>query len=131
MLKLQSNQMAGKIKCTGTWLVVFLLFYGCQKEKVFPQSANNNVLSISLAYAKDPLKIYSPITNDLTKGEIQFKIPPLQDASFMLMRVNIVVPTASVIVPAFKGNTDLSKPYRFSVIAENGDKKDYLIVVYN
>jgi len=55
----------------------------------------------------------------------------LQNASFSLMRVNIVVPTSAIIVPAFKGNTDLSKPYRFSVIAENGDKKDYLIVVYN
>jgi hypothetical protein len=115
----------------GIMMVASCILFGCQKEQVFPQSANNTLLSISLAYAKDPLKIYPPIANDLVKGELQFKIPPLQNASFSLMRVNIVVPTSAIIIPAFKGNTDLSKPYRFSVIAENGDKKDYLIVVYN
>ncbi len=123
--------MAGKQFIMGIMVVAICLFFGCQKEQVFPQSSNNTLLSISLAYAKDPLKIYSPIASDLVKGELQFKIPPLQNASFSLMRVNIVVPTSAIIVPAFKGNTDLSKPYRFSVIAENGDKKDYLIVVYN
>lgn len=123
--------MAGKKHLFEIMVVAILALNGCQKEKIFPQSSNNNILNISLAYAKDPLKIYAPISNDLVKGEIQFKIPPLQDASFSLMRVNIVVPTSSVIIPAFKGNTDLSKPYRFSVVAENGGKKDYLIVVYN
>ena len=111
--------MAGKQYIMGIMVVAICLFFGCQKEQVFPQSTNNTLLSISLAYSKDPLKIYPPIASDLVKGELQFKIPPLQNASFSLMRVNIVVPT------------DLSKPYRFSVIAENGDKKDYLIVVYN
>ena len=123
--------MAGKKNIMGILVVVICLLLGCQKEQVFPQSSNNTLLSISLAYAKDPLKIYPPIASDLVKGELQFKSPPLQNASFSLMRVNIVVPTSAIIVPAFKGNTDLSKPYRFSVIAENGDKKDYLIVVYN
>lgn len=123
--------MAGNKYLFGIMVAAILALNGCQKEKIFPQSSNNTILSISLAYAKDPLKIYAPVSNDLVKGEIQFKIPPLQDASFSLMRVNIVVPTSSVIIPAFSGNTDLSKPYRFSVIAENGDKKDYLMVVYN
>ncbi|MFZ1524446.1 MAG: hypothetical protein WAT22_06485 [Saprospiraceae bacterium] len=123
--------MAGKQHLFGLVTAAVLLFFGCQKEQVFPQSTNNTILSISLAYAKEPLKIYAPVSNDLVKGEMQFKIPPLQDASFSQMRVNIVVPTSSVIVPAFKGNTDLSKPFRFSVFAENGDKKDYLLVVYN
>lgn len=123
--------MAGKQYFIGIMMIASSMFFGCQKEQVFPQSANNTILSISLAYAKDPLKIYPPIANDLVKGELQFKIPPLQNASFSLMRVNIVVPTSAIIIPAFKGITDLSKPYRFSVIAENGDKKDYLIVVYN
>jgi hypothetical protein len=123
--------MAGNKYLFGIMVAAILVLNGCQKEKIFPQSSNNTILSISLAYAKDPLKIYAPVSNDLVKGEIQFKIPPLQDASFSLMRVNIVVPTSSVIIPAFRGNTDLSKPYRFSVIAENGDKKDYLMVVYN
>lgn len=125
--------MAGKLYLYKIILVVtaMVLLIGCQKEQVFPQSSNNAILSLSLAYVKDPFKIYNPVSNDLAKGEIQFKIPPLQDASFSQMRVNIVVPTSSVIVPAFKGNTDLSKPYRFSVVAENGDKKDYLVVVYH
>jgi hypothetical protein len=123
--------MAGKKLLPGLWAAALLSLFSCQKEKIFPQSANNTLLSISLAYAKDPLKIYAPVLLDQGKGEIQFKIPPVQDASFSLMRVNIVVPSAAIIVPAFKGNTDLSKPYRFSVIAENGDKKNYLIVVYN
>lgn len=125
--------MAGKlffIRVLSFGMVVLCLF-GCQKEQVFPQSSNNTILSLSLAYAKDPFKIYAPVLNDFAKGEVQFKIPPIQDGSFSQMRVNIVVPTSAVIVPPFKGNTDLSKPYRFSVIAENGDKKDYLMVVYN
>jgi hypothetical protein len=123
--------MAGKLTFFGVWLPLIFMVCGCQKEMIFPQSSNNNILGISLAYAREPLKIYPPVSNDFTKGEIQFKIPPLQDASFSQMRVNIVVPSAAIIVPAFRGNTDLSKPYRFSVVAENGDKKDYLMVVYN
>lgn len=123
--------MAGNKYPFRIMVVAILSLCGCQKEKIFPQSSNNSILSISIAYAKDPLKIYAPVSNDLVKGEIQFKIPSLQSASFSLMRVNIVVPSAAIITPAFKGNTDLSRPYRFSVIAENGDKKDYLIVVYN
>ena len=111
--------------------LIVVTLYGCQKEQVFPQSSNNAILSMSLAYAKDPFKIYNPVSNDAAKGELQFKIPPLQDATFTQMKVNIVVPNAAVIVPAFKGTTNLSKPYRFSVIAENGDKKDYLVVVYH
>jgi hypothetical protein len=88
---------------------------------------------MSMAYAKEStLKFMPRYPMMQQKGELQFKIPPLQDA--------IIYSDAgkycrtymhAVIVPAFKGNADLSKPYRFSVIAENGDKKDYLVVVYH
>lgn len=111
--------------------MVLIWLTNCQKPEEFELRTNNNVLSISLAYKADPFMIYQPVLVNHEAGEIQFKIPGVQGASFNKMKVFISVPASAVISPAFTGETDLSKPYRFSVIAESGVKKDYLLVVYN
>jgi hypothetical protein len=108
-----------------------LLFMSCQKPQEFPLKSDNNVLFITMAYKADPSKDYYPVSSDLTTGEIQFKIPPVANASFSQMQVRITIPASAIIQPAFVGTMDLSKPYRFSVIAEDGQEKKYLLVVYN
>lgn len=111
--------------------MVLIWLTSCQKPEEFELRQNNNVLSISLAYKSDPFKIYQPVLFNQEAGEVQFKIPRVDGATFASMKVFISVPASAVITPAFTGVTDLSKPYRFSVIAESGAKKDYLLVVYN
>ena len=111
--------------------MVMIWLTSCQKPEQFELRTNNTILSISLAYKSEPFTIYQPVLLNQEAGEIQFKIPRVQGAAFSSMKVFISVPASSVITPAFTGVTDLSKPYRFSVVAENGDKKDYLLVVYH
>ncbi|HMP30899.1 MAG TPA: hypothetical protein PKD85_14935 [Saprospiraceae bacterium] len=111
---------------------MFLIWLtSCQKPEEFEPRNQNKILSISLAYKAEPFKIYQPVLINHDAGEIQFRVPRVQGTSFKEMKVFITIPTSAIITPAFTGITDLSAPYRFSVIAENGDKKDYLLVTYN
>jgi len=64
-------------------------------------------------------------------SEIQFKVPTVPGATLKEMKVNITVPPSATISPAFSGKMAFTKPYRFSVVAENGAKRDYLLFVYN
>jgi hypothetical protein len=111
--------------------MVLIWLTSCQKPEEFGLRTNNQILSISLAYKADPFRLYQPVLTNQEAGEIQFRIPRVQGASFTNMKVFINIPASAVITPAFTGVTDLSKPYRFSVVAESGDKKDYLLIVYN
>lgn len=114
-------------------LISMLLIWltSCQKPEEFELRSNNTILSISIAYKADPFRLYQPILLNQEAGEIQFRVPRVQGASFTDMKVFINIPASAIITPAFTGVSDLSKPYRFSVVAENGDKKDYLLIVYN
>jgi hypothetical protein len=108
------------------------LYFGCQTPETFELKTNNKILSLSVIYANDKTQtIYQPISRDYAQSEIQVKVPPVAGSALSQMRVNIFVPPSSVITPAFKSTMDLSKPYRFSVTAENGDEQKYVLVVYN
>jgi hypothetical protein len=108
------------------------LFFGCQKPQDFELRTGNTILSLSVVYVNDKTQtIYSPVSQDYTQSEIQVKVPIVTGYTLSQMRVNISVPASSTITPAFKGTMDLSKPYRFSVTAENGDERKYLLAVYN
>lgn len=107
------------------------LFFGCQKPQAFELRTGNTILSLSVVYLKDVTLTYTPVSTDYTQSEIQVKVPPITGSALSQMRVNISIPASSVITPAFKSTVDLSKPYRFSVTAENGDERKYLLVVYN
>ena len=116
-------------------LLIFIgfcqLFFGCQKPQVFDLKTDNKILSLSVVYVNDITRTYLPVSRDYAQSEIQVKVPPVAGSALSQMRVNISVPASSVITPAFKSTMDLSKPYRFSVTAENGDERKYLLVVYN
>jgi hypothetical protein len=107
------------------------LWFGCQKPQTFDLKTANTILSLSVVYVNDITRTYLPVSTDYTQAEIQVKVPVVAGSPLSQMRVNISVPAASVITPAFKSTIDLSKPYRFSVTAENGDERKYLLVVYN
>jgi hypothetical protein len=107
------------------------LLFACESPQYFILKSENQVLNFAVAYTAEPTKIYSPLILDNEKGEIQVRVPAVSNASLTSMRVFITIPAGAVASPPFKGTMDLSKPYRFSVIAENGDKKDYLVLVYN
>jgi hypothetical protein len=107
------------------------LFIGCQEPQTFELKTANTILSLSVVYVSDITRTYSPLSRDYTQSEIQVKVPAVAGSSLSQMRVNISVPASSVITPAFKSTMDLTKPYRFSVTAENGDEQKYLLVVYN
>lgn len=114
-------------------LCVFTLItiIGCEKPTEFTHSDNNKIVSFTVAYAAQTSKSYSPVFSDFSKSEIQFKVPQVDGAKLTEMKVNITIPPSATISPAFSGKMDFSKPYRFSVIAENGSKMDYLLLVYN
>ncbi len=97
----------------------------------FEAKSDNRILAISIAYEVDRTRSYFPVTNDLNTGEIQFQVPVVPNGALSRMVVAISIPPSARIEPAFRGLTDLSRPYRFSVIAENGEVKEYLIVAYN
>jgi hypothetical protein len=82
-------------------------------------------------YVNDITRNYFPVSRDFTQSEIQVKVPAVAGSSLSQMRVTIFIPASSTITPAFKNTMDLSKPYRFTVTAENGDEQKYLLVVYN
>ena len=108
------------------------LYLGCQTPETFELKTNNKILSLSVIYVNDKTQtIYQPVSTDYTQSEIQVKVPAVAGSALSQMRVNISIPASSVITPAFKSTMDLSKPYRFSVTAENGDERKYLLVVYN
>jgi hypothetical protein len=107
------------------------LYLGCQEPQVFDLKTGNTILSFSVVYVNDITRTYLPVATDYTQSEIQVKVPVVAGSVLSQMRVNISVPASSVITPAFKNTMDLSKPYRFTVTAENGDERKYLLVVYN
>jgi hypothetical protein len=107
------------------------LFLSCQKPQVFELKPFNTILSLSVVYVNDITRTYLPVSRDYTQSEIQVKVPFVAGSTLSQMRVNISVPSSSVITPAFKSTMDLSKPYRFTVTAENGDEQKYVLVVYN
>jgi hypothetical protein len=107
------------------------LFLGCQEPLTFDLKTDNKILSFSVVYVNDITRTYLPVSTDYTQSEIQVKVPVVANSALSQMRVNISIPASSVITPAFKNTVDLSKPYRFSVTAENGDERKYLLVVYN
>jgi len=112
----------------GVWVSVLL--WACESPQQFTLRGDNQIINLLVAYAAEPTRTYAPLINDYSTGEIQVRVPAVPNASLTRMRVLITIPAGAVVTPAFKGNMDLSKPYRFSVIAENGDKKDYLLFVY-
>lgn len=112
-------------------LFTLCLLFACESPQQFTLKSENQVLSFAVAYTAEPTKIFTPLILDNEKGEIQVRVPVVANASLTKMRVFITIPAGAVASPAFMGTMDLSKPYRFSVIAENGDKKDYLVLVYN
>jgi hypothetical protein len=107
------------------------LCLGCQKPQTFELKTNNTILSLSVVYINDITRTYLPVSTDYAQPEIQVKVPVVAGSALSQMRVNISVPASSIITPAFKSTIDLSKPYRFSVTAENGDERKYLLAVYN
>jgi hypothetical protein len=107
------------------------LFLSCQKPQVFDLKTGNKILSLSVVYVNDITRTYLPVSNDYAQSEIQVKVPAVAGSTLSQMRVNISVPSSSIITPAFKSTMDLSKPYRFTVTAENGDEQKYVLVVYN
>ena len=110
---------------------ICLAFLGCQKLTLFESKTDNRILSFSVVYVKDITKTYQPVSLDYSQSEIQVKVPVVAGSSLSQMRANISVPASATITPAFKSTMDFSKPYRFSVIAENGEERKYLLVVYN
>jgi hypothetical protein len=110
---------------------ICLFFLGCQKPTTFDLKTDNKILSFSVVYVNDITKTYAPVSNDYAQTEIQVKVPVVTGSSLSQMRANITVPASATITPAFKSTMDFSKPYRFSVIAENGEERKYLLVVYN
>ena len=106
-------------------------FLDCQTPQVFDLKTDNKILSMTLVYVGDITRTYTPVSTDYAQAEVQVKVPAVAGSSLSQMRVNISVPASSMITPAFKSTMDLSKPYRFSVTAENGDERKYLLVVYN
>jgi hypothetical protein len=107
------------------------LYFGCQEPITFDLKTDNKILSFSVVYVNDITRTYLPVSRDYSQTEIQVKVPAVAGSALSQMRVNISVPASSVITPAFKNTMDLSKPYRFTVTAENGDEQKYLLVVYN
>ena len=105
--------------------------FSCQTPQAFDLKTDNKILSMTLVYLGDITLTYTPVSTDYAQAEIQVKVPRVAGSSLSQMRVNISVPASSTITPAFKSTMDLSKPYRFSVTAENGDERKYLLVVYN
>ncbi len=113
------------------FLGFFQLFLGCQKPQTFDLRTGNTILSLSVVYVNDITRTFTPVSTDYTQSEIQVKVPVVTGSALSQMRVNISIPASSIITPAFKSTMDLSKPYRFSVTAENGEERKYLLVVYN
>jgi hypothetical protein len=115
------------------YFALILLWLSCQKPQDFPLKTGNNVLAFTLSYANDATKNYFPVSvvEDSLQGEIQFKIPVVANNSLTQMRPTITVSTGAKVTPAFIGNMDFSKPYRFTVTSEDGQAKKYLLVVYN
>lgn len=113
------------------FLSLWVLNIGCQKPTTFDLKTDNKILSLTVVYVNDITKTYTPLSTDYTQSEIQVKVPVVSGSSLTRMRANIKVPASATVSPAFKSTMDLSKPYRFSVIAENGEERKYLLVVYN
>ncbi len=124
--------MAGKInKLLGVFLGLLLLAGGCLEPMEFEQKSDNRLLSIAVSYDVDRTRSFNPVSSDLTQSEIQFRVPVIPNGTLSRMVVSVTIPASARIEPPFSGITDLSRPYRFSVIAENGEKKEYLLVAYN
>jgi hypothetical protein len=113
------------------FLGIFLLVLGCQTPTTFDLKTDNKILAMTVVYVNDITRTFSPVSTDYEQSEIQVKVPIVAGSSLSQMRVNISVPASATITPAFKSTMDFSKPYRFSVVAENGDERKYLLVVYN
>jgi len=128
-LQIVKNMKYKQVKWMGFGVFcVFLM--GCQEPTAFELKTANKILSLSVIYVNDITRTYQPVSTDYEQAEIQIKMPVVANSSLSQMRVNISVPASSIITPAFKSTMDLSKPYRFSVIAENGDERKYLLVAY-
>lgn len=111
---------------------LFQLYLSCQTPQTFDLRTDNKILSLSVMYLNDSTRTtHTPVSTDYKQSEIQVKVPIVKGTTLSQMRVTISVPASSTITPAFKSTMDLSKPYRFSVTAENGDEQKYLLVVYN
>lgn len=124
--------MAGKKNLLfGGMIGLLLLAGGCLEPLEFEQKSDNRLLSIVLSYDVDRTRIFNPVSSDLTQSEIQFRVPVVPNGNLSRMVVTVSIPASARIEPPFRGITDLSRPYRFSVIAENGEKKEYLLVAYN
>ena len=124
--------MAGKL----TFIIVACLLTcglitGCLEPMEFEQKSDNRLLSISVTYDADRTRNFNPVSSDLTQSEIQFRVPVIPNGTLSRMIVFVTIPASARIEPAFSGITDLSRPYRFAVIAENGDRKEYLLVAYH
>lgn len=110
---------------------ILLLLSSCEQPQQFALKTENHIISFAVAYSAEPTKSYGPLIKNNETGEIQVRVPASPGASLTSMRAFVTVPAGAVVLPPFKGNMDLSKPYRFKVVAENGDEKSYLLLVYN
>lgn len=113
------------------FLGLCLFFLGCQQLTTYDLKTDNKILSFSIVYVSDITKTYLPVSTDYGQGEIQVRVPITSAGSLSQMRANISIPASAKITPAFKSTMDFSKPHRFSVIAENGDERKYLLIVYH
>jgi len=112
-------------------ILLLLNFVSCQKPDEFEPKTQNRIINITVSYSIDASNSFRPLILNHENGEIQFRVPRLENGSLSSMKVFINIPQGAVITPAFTGITNLSVPYRFKVTAENGDEKNYILVVFN
>ena len=109
-----------------------MIIISCQKpEYVIPNDETSLMEIFCTIEEKGRDRIFeSIIRNDTVYLNIDYYYPIDSDNEVDLSRmlVRATIPVDSRIEPSLDGFTDLSKPFKFSVIAGNGDAKEYVIV---
>ena len=76
-------------------------------------------------------RLFNPrISNDTVYFDIPYYFPEDSDDETDLSRIILrgSIPSDAKITPALGGFTDLRQPFRFSVLAGTGEKKDYVVI---
>ena len=111
-------------------LALMIVIFGCAKEQSFTKSNKNIITYLELNYADTLLTPFKPI-DEFTSEILRIEAKNVPKGRRSNMKINITIPSSAKIEPAFSGINDFSKPYIFYVIAENGDKRKYILDVYS
>lgn len=113
------------ITCVILMITFSFSFSSCEKQDDIHYHSDNNIVSI-MVRSKSPEDgtTYDGIISE--DGNIIFELPTKVKLSELYVTANL--PVAAFAYPSLTGAKDLSTPYKLTIVAGNGARKEYTLV---